>query len=163
MVPVAGSTRHRATVAPMGTEITVSVDIPATRQDVWDDLSSISSHSEWMADAESIDFLTEANQGVGTRISVATRIGPLRTTDVMEFVEWSPPERMSVEHQGLFTGSGAFVLEETTSRSTRFTWSERIRFPWYLGGRIGELVARPILRWVWRRNLTRFRERFSGP
>ena len=33
-------------------------------------------------------------------------------------------------------------------------WRERLNFPWWFAGRLGEVVAKPILSWVWRRNLT---------
>lgn len=140
--------------------VRVSIDIPAPPEVVWADVASIESHVEWMADAEAIAFASDQRSGVGTEAIVATRIGPFRTSDRMRFVSWDPPHRMGVEHEGLFTGWGAFTLEPLESGSTRFTWREEIRFPWYLGGPVGAAFARPVLRWVWSRNLRRLRERF---
>ena len=37
---------------------------------------------------------------------------------------------------------------------TRFTWTERLKFPWWMGGPLGALAAKPILQRVWLRNLT---------
>jgi hypothetical protein len=143
--------------------VRVSIDIPAARQDVWNDVSVLASHQEWMSDAERIDFLTEETSGVGTEIAVLTRVGPFRTTDRMTFTEWQPPATMAVEHRGLFTGFGRFSLEPIDAKWTRFTWEEVIRFPWYLGGPVAALFAQPILRLIWRRNLSRFRDRFIAP
>lgn len=140
--------------------ITVSVFIPAPPEAVWADLSRLESHTEWMADAEGIEFLGETRTGVGTRIAVATRVGPFRTNDVMEFTAWDPPKTMGVHHQGLFTGSGRFTLAAEAG-GTRFTWSEQIRFPWFLGGPVGAWAARPILGAIWRRNLRRLAARFE--
>lgn len=141
-------------------QVAVIVNAPIDR--VWADAAMIERHVDWMADAHSIDFLTDQHEGTGTRISVETRFGPLRTTDVMEFTAWEPPQRMEVRHRGLFTGAGEFILEEINEHSTKFTWREDIRFPWFLGGPVGATAARPILTAVWRRNLNRFRARFDA-
>lgn len=143
--------------------VRVSIDIPAPRQVVWDDIAVIESHGEWMSDAERIDIVSDETQGPGTEIEVLTRIGPFRTTDRMTFTEWQPPFTMAVEHRGLFTGFGRFSLDVIDPGWTRFTWEEVIRFPWYLGGPIAAFLAQPILRWVWRRNLVRLQERFIAP
>jgi carbon monoxide dehydrogenase subunit G len=142
--------------------VAVSVFVPAPIGAVWADVARVEDHVEWMADARRIDFLGDRRSGVGTRIAVETRFGPLRTTDVMEFTEWSEPVAMAVSHQGMFTGTGRFELVAEAD-GTRFSWTEDVRFPWYLGGPLGAAVARPVLRWVWRRNLDRFSARFSGP
>ena len=62
---------------------------------------------------------------------------------------------MGVRHAGVVTGTGVFELEPIDlDRRTRFTWTEQLRFPWYLGGRLGEHSAvRWVLRVIWRRNL----------
>lgn len=142
--------------------IRVSVVIPASPGRVWDEVERIEDHPRWMADALDVDFHTERRRGVGTRIAVLTRIGPFRTTDEMEFTHWERPRCIGVVHRGLFTGTGLFTLEHAGD-GTRFTWTEEIRFPWYLGGRLGSLLARPILTRVWRGNLDRLRERLSVP
>ena len=142
--------------------VIVSIEIPAPRGEVWADVVDIAGHAGWMADAESIEFLGSQTEGAGTRVSVATRFGLLRTSDIMEFTAWEPPGRMAVHHTGLFTGTGEFTLEEAGPGATRFTWREDVEFPWFLGGPIGARVARPMLAWVWRRNLKRLRARFSA-
>ena len=142
--------------------IEVSVLIPAPPEAVWSEVERIEDHPTWMADAVGVEFRSDARRGVGTRISVLTRVGPFRTTDEMEFTEWDPPRAMGVSHRGLFTGTGRFTLRSEDD-GTRFTWTEEIRFPWFLGGPIGAAVARPILTRVWRGNLRRLRDRFSDP
>jgi carbon monoxide dehydrogenase subunit G len=146
----------------MATPITVRLCIPASLEAVWDELADLSSHVEWMADAHALRFLTDRRSGVGTRLEVDTRFGPLRTTDVMEFTEWDPPHRMAVRHEGLFTGVGEFTLT-ADGDATALRWREQISFPWYFGGGLGAWAAQPVFRWVWRRNLRRLRERLISP
>ena len=43
--------------------------------------------------------------------------------------------------------------------ATRFGWDERLRFPWFLGGPVGAVLAVPILTRIWRRNLANLRAR----
>ena len=49
------------------TRIRVRTVIPAPRRHVWSDVENLSSHVEWMSDAERIDFITPTHSGVGTR------------------------------------------------------------------------------------------------
>lgn len=141
--------------------IEVSVEIRAPLEAVWAAAADLGSHTEWMADAESITFITARQRGLGTRMEVATRIGPLRTKDVMEVTEWEDRRRIGVRHTGLVTGQGAFELEEIDPATTRFTWRERLTFPWYLGGPLIARVAAPVLGAVWKRNLKRLKSRLE--
>lgn len=141
--------------------IEVSVLVGAGIEMVWADLANLSSHADWMRDAEAIEFLTDQTEGVGTRIRVPTRIGPLTTTDEMEFTAWEPPHRMAISHEGKFTGSGEIVLQETL-QGTVVTWRERVKFPPMFAGPVGEVAAAPILRWIWKTNLKAFASRFEA-
>jgi hypothetical protein len=141
--------------------VTTMLDAPPA--EVWADVADLGSHVDWMADAHAIRFLGDRTEGVGTRFECDTRIGPLRTTDVMEITEWVPGKVMGVRHSGLVTGTGRFTLKKAVGARTQFQWSEKLTFPVWLGGQLGALVAKPVLRWVWRRNLTRLAERFAHP
>jgi len=138
------------------------VTIARSPEEVWEDLQHIERHAEWMADAESISFVGPQRQGVGTRFDCATKVGPIRLNDAMEITSWEPAARMGVRHQGVVTGEGAFTLTATATGDTEFRWSERLTFPWWLGGPIGAIVARPILGAIWRRNLHGLRQRLEN-
>jgi hypothetical protein len=71
----------------------------------------------------------------------------------MEVTEWDHRRRIGVRHTGVVTGQGVFELEEVDPANTRFTWRERLTFPWYLGGPLTAWLAWPVLRAVWKRNL----------
>lgn len=143
--------------------MTTLVDAPPPV--VWRELADLGSHVEWMADAESIEFTTDQRQGVGTTFDCATRIGPLRTVDRMEVTRWDDGREMGVRHVGLVTGEGVFTLRPAgdAGERTQLDWTERLRFPWYLGGPVTGFVAGPILRHIWRGNLRRLAARATRP
>lgn len=138
--------------------IRVSVSIDAPKVVVWEHLADLASHVDWMADAESVEFRSPARTGLGTVMEVDTRVGPLRTTDVIEVTGWTEGESIEVDHRGLVSGQGRFDLDAVAG-GTRFTWSEQLVFPWWLGGPVTALVATPFLTWIWRRNLLQLRLR----
>jgi uncharacterized protein YndB with AHSA1/START domain len=132
----------------------VSIVIDATPEHVWSVLEPIERHVDWMADAVAIRFEGDRTRGVGTRFVCDTRVGPLRLADRMEITSWEPGREMGVTHRGIVTGVGRFTLTRSADGGTLFAWEEDLRFPWYLGGRPGELVGgQVVLRAVWRRNL----------
>lgn len=140
----------------------VGVTVDAPPRDVWRELADLASHAEWMADAEEIRFVGSARGGVGTVLEVPTRIGPLRTTDRLVVTEWEPARSMGVEHEGAVSGVGRFTIRPRRRGRTRLTWSEELRFPWWLGGRLGEVGGKPVLRRIWRGNLRRLAARVEA-
>ena len=145
-----------------GRPVVLSISIPEPPGAVWAELERIEDHTEWMADAVAIDFLTDQRRGVGTSFRCATRFGPLRTNDLMTITEWIEGSTMGVTHQGAVSGSGRFTLVDDGQGGTTGTWAEDLTFPWWMGGALGAAVAHPIFRWVWRRNLEQLRRRLSG-
>jgi carbon monoxide dehydrogenase subunit G len=131
----------------------VGVTIDAPPAVVWRTVESIEEHVDWMTDAVSITFTSRSTRGVGTRFDCVTRIGPLRTTDRMTVTEWEPGRSMGIDHHGAVAGRGRFTLRRRRRKRTRFTWTEELKFPWWMGGAAGALAAKPVLRAVWRRNL----------
>ena len=136
-------------------KISVSVELNATPERVWEVVEPVERHVDWMADAVAIRFETEQTRGVGTRFLCDTKVGPIRLTDKMEITEWEPGKAMGVRHVGIVTGTGVFTLSPLDGGTgTRFTWEEQLKFPWWLGGRLGELVGgQVVMKAIWRRNL----------
>lgn len=142
--------------------IKVTTTIEAPPSAVWDAVGDISSHVEWMADATAIRFTTRQTSGVGTTFDCDTAVGPFRLTDRMEVTEWEPRRVMGVRHHGLVGGDGRFTLKGIRGGRTRFTWEERLDFPLWFGGPAGALVARPVLRRIWRSNLEGLKSRVES-
>lgn len=140
--------------------VIVSIEIPRTPEQVWADVEQLETHKAWMADVDRIDFDGDQRRGVGTTMRVLTKVGPLRTVDIIRVVGWEPPRSIAVRHEGLVKGEGEFLLE-TSPVGTRFTWSEDLVMPWYVGGRLAAAAARPVLAAIWKRNLEHFAARFE--
>jgi hypothetical protein len=141
--------------------LTVRLVVDAPRALVWAELADIQSHVTWMADAVALRFTGERHRGAGTTFECVTKVGPLRTVDRMEVTSWREGREIGVRHTGLITGEGRFVLRPLRRDRTRITWTERLRFPWFLGGPVTAALARPVLRRIWRSNLRRFATRVS--
>lgn len=141
--------------------VLVSIDISASPAAVWDYVKDISTHPEWMRDALAIRFTSPTSAGVGTTFECDTRVGPFRLTDHMEVTEWRDGEVMGIRHVGAVTGEGRFTLVPTPAGGTRFEWAEELEFPARRGGALAALLARPVLKRVWRGNLQRLRDRIE--
>jgi hypothetical protein len=133
--------------------VRVCTTIAAPPSRVWEEVRHLDRHVEWMDDAERIRFLDGQQQGIGTRIECVTRVGRLRTTDVMVVTEWEPERAVTVVHQGRVTGIGRITLKGRRGDATRLCWDERLTFPWYLGGPITGAGAWPFLKRIWSANL----------
>ena len=71
---------------------------------------------------------------------------------------WEDGTEIGVVHIGLVTATGRFVIE-SEGTATRIIWDEEFTLPLVFGGPIGEIVAAPILKALWRGNLRRFGRR----
>lgn len=142
--------------------IRVRTVIDAPPAVVWADVRDIASHVEWMTDAASIAFTSPSTEGVGTTFDCVTKVGPLRLTDRMEVTQWRERRAMGIRHVGLVRGEGRFTLRRARGGRTTFTWTEQLRYPWWMGGPIGALVIDRVLALIWRRNLRALAARFAG-
>ena len=135
--------------------ITVSIELAASPARVWEIVEPVERHVDWMADAVAIRFTNSQTRGVGTTFDCDTKVGPIKLTDRMEITEWVPEKSMGVKHVGIVTGTGVFTIEPLgNGQYTKFTWSEELTFPWWLGGPIGEVIGGNIvMKAIWRRNL----------
>ena len=141
--------------------IDVAVDIDLPPEQVWDYVKDISSHTEWMRDATAIRITSDSAIGAGTTFECDTKIGPFKLVDKMEITEWTDNELMGVRHEGIVSGWGQFSLTPTGDHATTFRWAESLKFPWYLGSRVGQICARPLLRWVWNSNLSQLKKQLE--
>ena len=108
-----------------------------------------------MADAESITFTSDAAPRRRHDASTASR-GSARSApnDRMIVTEWEPGRAMGIEHRGVVTGTRPLHARPAARATARGSPGPRSStFPWWMGGPVGALAAKPVLRAVWRRNL----------
>jgi len=132
--------------------IQISTHINVSPEILWEELRHIDRHVNWMNDAVSITFTSPTTEGVGTQFSCLTKVGPLKTTDIMTITQWEEARTMGVEHVGLVKGTGTFQIAPQSEEST-ITWKESLAFPWWMLGPFGSLFASPILQLIWKKNL----------
>jgi hypothetical protein len=135
-----------------GIRVGITIDRPPSQ--VWKVVEDVGGHVNWMHDAVAIRFTSAKRRGVGTTFDCDTKLGPFSLTDRMQITEWRPRRAMGVKHVGVVTGSGRFTLRRLPGGRTRFTWREKLRFPWWMGGPFGAAVGGEALRLVWKRNLS---------
>ena len=134
----------------MSKTISVETTINAPLNKVWDEVSQINNHSNWMKDAVKIDFESELRSGIGTKIKVLTKIGPFKLYDYMTFTKWEENKTIGVDHVGIVTGKGELKFRKIDEYTTNFKWTETLKLPIYLGGPIGEVFGEPILKLIWK-------------
>ena len=137
----------------MSKTITVETTIDASLDEVWSEVSRIENHSNWMKDAVKIDFESEIKSGVGTKIKVLTKIGPIKLYDYMTFTKWEEKKIIGVDHIGIVTGKGEMEFNKIDDNTTKFKWTETLKFPFSLFGQIVEIVGKPILEYIRKENL----------
>ena len=136
-------------------ELSVSVEVDAPRQTVWDQLVDWETQSDWMVDAKSVEVVSEQRSGRGVTIHVPTNLLGVTVLDIMRVTEWREPEWLEVEHLGkVITGRGAFELQELAEDRTRIVWHEWIDPPLGAVGRWGaKTFVRPFTERLFRRSL----------
>lgn len=142
--------------------IHVSVSIGRRPEEVWAYVRDIASHVEWMHDAAAITFTSDQTEGVGTTFDCLTKVGPIKLVDKMTITRWEPNRAMGVRHEGIVTGEGVFELTPVGPDRTVFAWREQLDFPLTLGGPLGEFASRPVLTFIWKRNLELLRTRLES-
>lgn len=139
--------------------ILVTRQTNSSQETLWRHLADLSSHTEWMKDAEWLVFVGDQTRGEGTKMRVQTVVGPFSLVDEMTVVGWDEGNSIDVEHTGLVKGVGRLSVNV----GGLITWDETLRFPWWLGGPITAWFAKPILRRIWKGNLRRLDEIVSAP
>lgn len=141
--------------------IEVSREMAVPHEVVWKALADLGSHAGWMKDAGSVEFTSEQTTGIGVVMEVETRIGPLRTLDILEVTGWDEGRSIDVAHRGLVTGEGRLEATPIDGR-TQVSWIEDLEFRWWLGGPVTAWLARPVLAAIWRGNLRRLEGSLSS-
>ena len=137
----------------MSKRIEVSITINKPIEVVWNEVKVMENHVNWMQDAAKIDFLSENEAGIDTKMKVLTKVGPFSLNDIITVTSWEEMKSIGVVHEGIVTGKGAFYLSKNNEDSTKFEWIEDLKAPYYLGGTIAEFFGGFVLKSIWKKNL----------
>lgn len=142
----------------MTLRIVSGVEIATTKEVLWRYLINFEDQPRWMKDAIEIRVRQRSDEIVGTTFETLTKVGPLKTTDVMQVVSVIENRMIEIEHQGLIGGRGFFEVHDFTPGNCIFYWIEELTFPWYLGAAITEQLAGIVLRQIFQRDLNNLRD-----
>jgi hypothetical protein len=133
-------------------EITSRVVVPAKPDALWRLAMDWRRQGDWMLATQ-----VSGGQGVGATVTARTGLGPVGITDTMVITEWHPPHRCVVRHTGrVVRGTGVFEVASKGTMS-EFSWTERLRLPSRVPGRLARWLAGGPGRWVMDASLRRLR------
>ena len=125
--------------------------VPAKR--VFEVLTDWPRHAEWMPFTRA-----EGGHEVGAPLEGWTGIGPVGFTDTMVITEWIPGQRVTVEHTGNLVRGDAWFEVTPVRDGCKILWVERVDLPLGVLGRVGWLVAGPVVRFFMKLGLRRLSE-----
>ncbi|GEM_PF-115909 len=146
---------------PIRPPIRSRVEIDAPIADVWERLADIERQPDWMTEMKAVHLTTPGPVGVGTRGEATVRILGIAVNDPVEVVEYAPPHRFAIRHDGRFSGSGLITLDTLDGgRRTRVEWAETLIPP--VLPNLGSMIQAPILGRIFQADLERLKVLIEG-
>lgn len=131
-------------------ELTFSVDVDASVEDVWAAATDWAGQREWV-------FLTDVRQTGERSIDAFTGWRGVGFHDPMTIETWEPPHRCVVKHHGnVVRGWAAFEVQPLDGGRARFVWTEWLVLPFGAVGELGFALVRPLIAVPLRWSLARF-------
>jgi hypothetical protein len=125
-------------------ELSLSVEIDATQQEVFDKVVDWESQGEWMLGTK-VKGTKNNGQGLGGEIVAWTGFWKIGFNDPMVITKWVEPKIVDVTHLGkIVKGTGSMIVERIDENKSRFIWSESINLPLGLIGKFGWLFIKPL-------------------
>lgn len=141
---------------PIRVPVRSRIEIDAPIAEVWARLADIERQPEWMGEMKAVRLLTPGPVGVGTRGEAEVRVLGITVSDPVEVVEFAPPHRFAIRHEGRFKGAGLIALDTLDGgRRTRVEWAETLVPP--VLPNLGSLVQAPILGRIFQADLERLK------
>jgi uncharacterized protein YndB with AHSA1/START domain len=147
--------RRRARDAPPDAiRLQTVIDAPIDR--VWAALVDIEGQPRWMHDMKSVRMDDPGAIGVGSRGEATVRMYGISVSDPVTITALEPPTRFGIAHDGAFSGTGLFELEDgPNGNDTTVRWEEALVAP--VLPHLGAAVTGPVFRRVFAADLERFR------
>jgi uncharacterized membrane protein len=141
---------------PIRVPIRSRIEIDAPIAEVWDRVVDIPAQPQWMTEMKSVRVITPGPLGVGTRAEADVRILGITVVDPIEIVEFNPPHRFAIRHDGRFEGQGLITLDTLDGgRRTRVDWAETLVPP--ILPTLGALVQGPMFQRIFQADLERLK------
>jgi len=125
-------------------ELSLSVEVKASQQKVFDKIVDWESQGQWMLGTK-VSGTKNNGQGLGGEINAWTGFWKIGFNDPMVITQWIEPKIVDVKHIGrLVKGTGSMVVEKIDEHNSRFIWSESINLPFGFIGKIGWTIIKPF-------------------
>jgi hypothetical protein len=109
--------------------VSVVREVAVSAEHAWQALVDWTEQASWMPFTD-VRLLPGPAEGVGTRIEAVTGLGPIKVADPMEIVEWEPPRRCVMRHDGkVLRGTGTFEVAPYGPDRSLVRWEEDLRQP----------------------------------
>jgi hypothetical protein len=125
-------------------DLSLSVDIKASQEEVFKKVVDWESQGDWMLGTK-VSRTKNNGQGLGGEIVAWTGIWKFGFNDPMVITQWIEPKIVDVKHLGkVVKGTGSMVVEKIDEKNSKFIWSETIELPLGIVGRIGWIFIKPF-------------------
>jgi len=125
-------------------ELSLSVEVKASQQKVFDKIVDWESQGQWMLGTK-VSGTKNNGQGLGGEINAWTGFWKIGFNDPMVITQWIEPKIVDVKHIGqIVKGTGSMVVEKIDENNSRFIWSESINLPFGFIGKIGWTIIKPF-------------------
>jgi uncharacterized protein YndB with AHSA1/START domain len=126
--------------------VEAEVVLPVAPERAWAMLVEWERQPSWMRDADRVVVTSSSREGVGTTVSVKTRVlnVPL-FTERLEVIDWDAPRELRMAHRSFIRGVGTWTIESAGS-GARFRWIEDLSLPLPVLGELALRWYRPFMR-----------------
>jgi len=125
-------------------DLSLSVDIKASQEEVFKKVVDWESQGDWMLGTK-VSRTKNNGQGLGGEIVAWTGIWKFGFNDPMVITQWIEPKIVDVKHLGkVVKGTGSMIVEKIDEKNSKFIWSETIELPLGVVGRIGWIFIKPF-------------------
>lgn len=146
--------------------LSLSVDVDASAQEVFDYFAHWSRQNEWMLGTTVSVVNPEFDKNghaVGSLINGFTGVGPLGFNDLMRITVFEHPHRVDVIHLGkIVRGTGTMKVISQSPTSSTFVWAEDVEIPGGAIGYFGFMIIKPFFLWAINFSLKKFAKKFAS-
>lgn len=127
--------------------------LPGPPDVVWHLITDWENQGDWMLEASDFVITSPQREGVGVEGEATVKIAGISTRDRIRVTRWEPQRRLGIAHEGWVSGGGELLLTPLDDGSTHIFWREDLYPPLGILGAIGLSIFRPLMKWIFERDL----------